>query len=77
VDHQSSPKLTAVRQQPFTATEEPSSISSKILLAEKSRVDPEPLGEIDCTVPTSSIMPVNNLYLSGKKDCIPCINVYH
>ena len=59
--HQFFPKLIAVRQQPFTEIEEPVSISSNTLFAEKVNVDPEPLGDMDSTMPTSSIMPVNNL----------------
>ena len=50
----------AVRQQPFTEIEEPVSISSSTLLAEKVNVDPEPFGDMDFTMPTSSIIPVNN-----------------
>ena len=57
----------AVRQQPFTEIEEPVSISSNTLLAEKVNVDPEPLGEIDSTMPTSSIIPVNNLPFQFRK----------
>ena len=67
VVHQFFPKLIAVRQQPFTEIEEPVSISSNILLAEKVNVDPEPLGEIDSTMPTSSIIPVNNLPFQFRK----------
>ena len=65
--HQFFPKLIAVRQQPFTEIEEPVSISSNTLLAEKVNVDPEPLGEIDSTMPTSSIIPVNNLPFQFRK----------